>query len=197
MQGLERYLSPAELEKLAAARVGIAGLGGLGSNVAMLLVRSGIQDFVLVDDDSVDASNLNRQHYFPKHVGMSKVDALAQILLELNPQLKLEKHKLHLNIHTLQPLLRQNMLWVEALDDALSKRIFVEESIKKEIFTVSASGIAGYGGSNMHSRKLGKHLVVVGDFKSDVHFMPPLAPRVMQAAAMQADAVLTYILTAC
>ncbi len=194
MQGLERYLSQDELEKLAATRVGIAGVGGLGSNVAMLLVRSGVQNLVLVDSDSVDASNLNRQHYFPKHVGMPKVDALAQILLELNPQLRLEKHKLHIDMHSLQPLLSQSMLWVEALDDAVSKRLFVEETIKKDIFTVSASGIAGYGGPPMHSRKLGKNLVVVGDFTSDVQSMPPLAPRVMQAAAMQADAILTYIL---
>lgn len=52
--------------------IGIAGLGGLGSNIAMMLARSGIRHFVLADFDIVDESNLNRQHYFPEHLGRKK-----------------------------------------------------------------------------------------------------------------------------
>ena len=58
--GLARYLGSEQLEALRAARVGIAGAGGLGSNAALMLARSGIGNLVLVDDDVVDASNLNR-----------------------------------------------------------------------------------------------------------------------------------------
>ena len=50
-------------------KIGIAGLGGLGSNIAMMLARSGIRHFVLADFDTVDESNLNRQHYFSAESG--------------------------------------------------------------------------------------------------------------------------------
>ncbi len=193
-QGLQRYLLPDELQKLAKAQVGIAGCGGLGSNVAMLLVRSGVQNIVLIDKDSVDASNLNRQHFFPRHVGMPKVEALASILLELCPNARLEKNHAQLSPANLPTMLDKATLWVEALDDASSKRAFVEEAIQKNCLTVSASGIAGCGGPPMQCRSLGKNLVVVGDFTSDIQDLPPLAPRVMQAAAMQADIVLSWIL---
>ncbi len=195
-QGLQRYLLPEELEKLRAAQVGIAGVGGLGSNVAMLLVRSGVQKLVLIDKDKVDASNLNRQHYFPRHVNMPKVEAMAEILRELCPSIELELHCLELNAAQMPTMLSSAPLWVEAFDDALSKRMFVEASLQHNCFCVSASGIAGYGGASMQSRALGKNLVVVGDFNTDVADAPPLAPRVMQAAAMQADIILTHILNA-
>jgi sulfur carrier protein ThiS adenylyltransferase len=64
-QGLRRHLSKEQIVRLAAARVGLAGAGGLGSNCAMMLARSGLKQLVLVDGDVVDASNLNRQHFFP------------------------------------------------------------------------------------------------------------------------------------
>ena len=57
-------------------KIGIAGLGGLGSNIAMMLARSGIRHFVLADFDTVDESNLNRQHYFPAHLGRKKTECM-------------------------------------------------------------------------------------------------------------------------
>ncbi len=194
-QGLQRYLLPSELKKLAEAKIGIAGVGGLGSNVAMLLVRSGVRQLLLIDDDVVDASNLNRQLYFPRHVGMEKVQASAEILLELCPQLQLELLTLRLDETNLAEIVVKRSLWVEALDGAQDKRIFVEHCLEQSLFVVSASGIAGYDGPVMQKRTLGQNLVLVGDFSSDIANFPPLAPRVMQAAAMQADAILAKILS--
>ncbi len=193
-QGLQRYLLPHEQEKLATATVGIAGAGGLGANVALLLVRSGLRQLILIDDDVVDASNLNRQPYFPRHVGQPKVHALAQILLELCPQASLDLQQIHLDANSLPAFLPKAHLWVEALDVAQSKRLVVEQCLEKNIFCVSASGIAGYNGPPMQQRNLGENLIIVGDFSTDIANSPPLAPRVMQAAAMQADAILTKIL---
>lgn len=51
-------------QKLSDARVAVAGLGGLGSNVAVQLARTGVGHLHLIDYDCVDLSNLNRQHYF-------------------------------------------------------------------------------------------------------------------------------------
>ena len=63
-------------EILSKACVGIAGLGGLGSNIAMMLARSGIGRLLLIDFDVVEPSNLNRQHYMVSHLGMPKAEAI-------------------------------------------------------------------------------------------------------------------------
>lgn len=192
--GLTRYLSAPQLKLLSTVRVGFVGCGGLGSNGVMLLARSGVQNFVLLDDDSVDASNLNRQHYFPQHIGMPKVEALAEQLRVLNPSIQLECLQQRLTPKNMTPLLAKANLWVEALDVAGMKRQFVECCLAASCFVVSASGVAGYGGPPMCKKVLGDKLVLVGDFTTDIALAPPLAPRVMEAAALQADAVLEYIL---
>lgn len=196
-EGLRRYLSPLHRKTLAGVRVGLAGAGGLGSNCAVLLARSGVEDFLMIDGDCVDVSNLNRQHYFPRHVTMPKVEALAQVLRELNPQVRVDKRVLWLDRDNISSLLYEAPIWVEALDDPHMKRDFVELAMQAGVFTVSASGLAGWGGVPMTSRRVGENLVLVGDFVSSVERQPPLAPRVMQAAAMQADAVLEHILGPC
>lgn len=196
-EGLSRYLSQTQLCALAAVRVGLAGCGGLGSNVAMLLARSGVQNFVLIDNDSVDASNLNRQHYLPAHIGRPKIDALEEQLRALNPHIQSLCYHLRLDSDNLPGILPHADIWVEALDEAGMKRRFVEACLAVPCFVVSASGIAGFGGPPMQKRALGQKLVLVGDFSTDIAMAPPLAPRVMQAAALQADAVLEYILRDC
>ena len=71
-------------EKLKKAKVCILGLGGLGSNVAVLLARSGIGYLKLVDFDIVEASNLNRQQYRISHIKMKKSEAISNIIIEIN-----------------------------------------------------------------------------------------------------------------
>ena len=197
-QGLRRHLTPEQIAGLAAVRVGFAGAGGLGSNCAMMLARSGLTQFVLVDEDVVDESNLNRQHYFPRHVGQSKVLALSEQIRELG-DMDVDARRIRLDEHNIRDVLALAPIWVEALDDAAAKRLFVEEALRAGVFCVSASGLAGWGGPPMQRRVLthkdaSPRLILVGDFSSAVSdVLPPLAPRVMQAAALQADAVLEYI----
>ena len=64
----------------AASTVAVAGCGGLGSNAAVALVRAGVGRLILVDHDVVEASNLNRQHFFLGDIGRRKVEALADHL---------------------------------------------------------------------------------------------------------------------
>ena len=192
-RGLLRYLDETSLRKLSACRVGIAGLGGLGSNVAMLLARTGFEHFVLVDYDSVEASNLNRQHYWPRDLGARKTQACLQHLHEINSDI----HALCINQAitktNLPALLAHAAIWVEALDTPETKALLVQEALLAGKNIVSASGLAGYGGPCLQRRQL-KRLVLVGDFVSDISTAPPLAPRVMWAAAMLADSVLSMVL---
>ena len=75
------------LDKLKNSTVAVFGIGGVGSYVVEGLVRSGVGHFVLVDDDSICITNINRQiHATTKTIGQVKVDAMKQRILEINPQ---------------------------------------------------------------------------------------------------------------
>ena len=78
--------------KLDKACVGIAGLGGLGSNLAIFLARLGVGHLILVDFDVVDITNLNRQHYTMKDLGIPKTLALVEQLEAINPYLTYETY---------------------------------------------------------------------------------------------------------
>ncbi len=75
------------LEKLKASKVAVYGVGGVGSFVVEALVRAGVGKFVLVDDDLVCITNINRQlHATSKTVGRPKVEVMRERLLEINPR---------------------------------------------------------------------------------------------------------------
>lgn len=194
-RGLRRYFSAGQLEALRAARVGIAGAGGLGSNCAMALVRSGLRRLVLADMDRVESSNLNRQFFFPEQAGRLKVDALAENLLRLEPGLDLELFPQELTPDNLGVVFAGCGVVVEALDRPEAKAMLLRGLLPGGAFLVCASGLGGIGGPAMSSRPFGKNAVIVGDGSTETDAdNPPCAPRVLQAAALQADAVLAYIL---
>ena len=194
LEGALSCFTAAQRIRLESARVGIAGAGGLGSNVAMMLARSGVGTLLVIDGDRVEPSNLNRQHYFPVHVGRLKVEALAEQLLALNPGMNVETHAVWLDRTNIAPLLAGAELWIEALDGPETKALFATCALSAAKPVICASGMGGVGGFAMKRRLMGG-MTVVGDFRSDVAELPPLAPRVMQCAAMQADAALEWLLT--
>ncbi len=191
------FYTAEQWEKLRRARVGIAGAGGLGSNAAMMLVRSGVGALVIIDGDRVEAHNLNRQHYFPRHIGMLKVEALAEQVRELAPGTELDLRAQWLDEGNMPGIIGAAPIWIEALDRAEEKANFASAALKAGKIVVSGSGMAGVGKTLMRRRtvRAGKGcLAAVGDFCTDISQAPPLAPRVTQCAAMEADAVLEWIL---
>lgn len=193
--GLQRFFSETQLERLAAIRIGIAGAGGLGSNCAVALVRSGIRKLTIADMDHVEASNLNRQSFFPDQVGLPKVQALADILLRIEPNLELELHKCRVSTENAVRLFTTCPIVVEAFDNPADKAMLLRCLCPTGVFMVGASGIGGIGGLPMSRKQFGQHAVIIGDGTTPADkTTPPFAPRVAQAAAMQADAVLEYIM---
>ena len=82
------------LEKLSNAKVAIFGLGGVGSFVLEGLVRAGVGSFVLIDDDRICLTNLNRQILATrKTVGQPKVEVAKQRILDINPDANVEIHQ--------------------------------------------------------------------------------------------------------
>ena len=188
------YLATEEQVRLERAVVGIAGAGGLGSNVAAHLVRAGVRRLVLADFDVVSPSNLNRQFFFRDQIGRRKVDALAENLRRIDADLELTLHDVRLDAANLPSLFGACDVVVEAFDNVESKSALL--SALRDRPVVSASGLAGWGRSNaMKVRRLGKDLVLVGDCASDIRAgLAPQSARVGIAAAMQANAVLALLL---
>ena len=182
------------LERLKNARVALFGVGGVGSFAAEALVRAGIGAIDLFDSDIVCPSNLNRQQFWPRHLGRPKVEALAELVRELNPDARVETCRLRIDAANVDELVARCPLWLEAMDGAADKRLLVEKVMLSGRRIASASGMGGFGGKPMQKRVLG-NLVLVGDFETDILEYPPLAPRVTEAAALLADAMLEFILT--
>lgn len=74
------------------APIHVIGIGAMGSRIAELLVRLGIERINIWDMDTVDAHNITNQLYFNSQIGMKKTDALADILTDINPQCTVVKH---------------------------------------------------------------------------------------------------------
>lgn len=210
--GLARYMDGGTLARLAVPRVGVLGCGGIGSNVVLFLARSGVRRFLLVDFDRVEASNLNRQCYFPGDLGRLKAEALRDHVLSLDPAIEVETRVARVNtgpqesglssadprdpkpaLVFLAALLPLADFWVEALDGADDKRRFAETCLTRGVPAVGCSGMGGLGRGEMRVRTV-SCLDVVGDFASDVADHPPLAPRVAACAAIMADRVLCRLL---
>lgn len=198
MDPLEQRIGHTARERLAKARIGIAGAGGLGSNIAMMLARSGVGHLVIADFDTVDESNLNRQHYAREHVGASKVDALSQQIHAVDPRVEMQAFRLRVTPQNARELFGGCDIVCEAFDDAQAKAMLVEQllSLTPGPIVVSGNGMAGIGpASEIVTRRLGSRLYVCGDGESDVDAGEVLyAPRVMLCAAQQALVAVRIVL---
>ncbi|SMP39899.1 sulfur carrier protein ThiS adenylyltransferase [Desulfonatronum zhilinae] len=195
-QGIAHHIGSDALTRLQQVRVGLAGAGGLGSNCAHALVRSGFNRFVLVDFDRVEPSNLNRQFFFPDQIGLPKVVALAANLLRINPDLDLELHEEPITPVNVNQLFKNCDTVVECVDDPSVKKLLTEAMIPTKSLFVAASGIAGCGDADrIQTRRIRDNFFLVGDEQTAAcSDTPPLAPLVTLAAAKQADVVLHYFL---
>ncbi len=190
------YLNERERRILESAVVGIAGAGGLGSNCAMHLVRAGVKKLVIADFDVVGESNLNRQFFFRDQLGRKKVDALAENLRRIEPDLSLDLRDVRLAPDNIDWTFSGCSVIVEAFDSADAKAMLLHALLPLGKPIVSASGIAGWGRSlAIGQRRIGKNLILIGDTSSDVsNGLAPFSPRVGIAAAMEANAVVSFLL---
>ena len=184
-------------EKLKKAKVCILGLGGLGSNVAILLARSGIGFLKLVDFDTIEASNLNRQQYRVSHIGMKKTEAMKSIIREINPFVEVDILDIKVDRENIYSIVGDIEIVVEAFDRAETKAMILEELLTdKNKIVVSASGMAGLGSANeIVTRKIKDNFYLIGDNYSDYEeYSGIMSTRVMICAAHQANMVLRLIL---
>ena len=184
-------------EKLKKATVGIAGLGGLGSTVAVALARTAIGNLVIADFDTIEKSNLNRQHYLLSQLGEYKTDAMIENLKQINPEVKVQGYKQKLTAENIPEVFADADIIAECFDWADQKKMLVETVLTKmeRVVVVTVSGLAGYGRSNeIVTRRISNRLVVIGDGNSGTDLNLPLtAGRVWLAASHQANAIVEIL----
>jgi sulfur carrier protein ThiS adenylyltransferase len=183
---------------LSKFRVGIAGAGGLGSNCAVALARSGIGTLVIADFDVIEKPNLNRQYYFTNQIGSMKTIALKDNISKINSDVDVIIHQKKLDRLNIPEIFSGCNIIVEALDSSEMKEMLIETVQTKMpgIPVVVGSGMAGWGKTNdIRFRKIDDTLFVCGDEYSEVSdSLPPIAPRVGIVANMQANIVVELLM---
>jgi len=183
---------------LGKFRVGIAGAGGLGSNCAVALARSGIGTLVLSDFDAIEEDNLSRQYYFTDQVGMMKTVALKENISRINPRVFVIIHQKRLDRTNIPEIFSGCNVIVEAFDRSDMKEMLIETVQMKMRRTplVIGSGMAGWGkNDDIRCRKIDDTLYVCGDESSEAsENLPPMAPRVGIVANMQANIVIEILM---
>lgn len=180
------------------ARVGIAGLGGLGSNIAVALARSGVGHLTLVDCDTVELSNLNRQLYSLPHLGKAKVAAMSEILRQINPFCRITARNIRVTADNCVDLFAGCGIIVEAFDLPEQKAMLVNTVMEKmpEKYLICGSGMAGFGNANgITTRYVTEKLTLCGDGVTDIADGVGLtAARVMVCAGHMASRAMEIIL---
>lgn len=190
---------PKEMQKkLRNAKVAVAGLGGLGSNIAVMLARSGVGHLLLVDYDVVDVTNLNRQMYGISHIGKQKTQALTEILYQINPYLTYESYCTKVTADNIEKLFMEFPIVCEAFDRPDQKAMLVREILTRcpNTTLVSGNGMAGYGDANeIQTHRMMNRLYVCGDQSTDIEDgIGLMAPRVTVCAAHEANKVIQLII---
>ena len=130
------------IEKLKKSKVAIFGIGGVGSFVVEGLVRVGVQNFVLVDNDKICLTNLNRQIIATrKTIGKYKVDVMKDRILEINPDAKVEIYKEFYMPGSKVDIINKNLSYiVDCVDTVTAKIEIICQCKKLNIPVISAMG---------------------------------------------------------
>lgn len=130
------------IQKLNKTKVAIFGIGGVGSFVVEGLVRAGVQNFILVDNDEICLTNLNRQlHATRETIGKSKVDVMKQRILEINPEAIVEVYKEFYMPDSKVKILDKSVDYiVDAVDTVTAKIGLVVEANELNIPIISSMG---------------------------------------------------------
>lgn len=168
------------------ARIGLAGTGGIGSNVAMNLVRAGCDRLLLVDFDNIEKSNLNRQFFFHEQIGLPKAETLKGNLLRINPAADIEVIQTRLDETNMVSVFSNCPVVIEGFDGEADKKLLLEVFADSLHTVIAACGIAGTNIGDVSSRRLGSSYIV-GDFATDCRGARLYAPKISVIAAMMAD----------
>ncbi len=140
---LELLIGNDNLKKLQTKTVLVVGIGGVGGYVCESLARSGIGKIIIVDYDTVDITNLNRQIIaLHSTLGRKKVDVMKERLTQINPELEVISYDLYFNEENKEILNQKIDYVVDACDSIDSKKLLIHLCLEKKIPIISSMGTA-------------------------------------------------------
>lgn len=146
LERTELLIKEEGLEKLNKAKVLVVGLGGVGSFAAEFLARTGVGNMTIVDGDTVDITNINRQlPALHSTVGKHKVEVVAERLLDINPELQLVKINEFLNPERMDEVLDADQFdyILDCIDSVTPKLCLIRAAKRRKIKLVSSMGAGG------------------------------------------------------
>ncbi|ACA45018.1 tRNA threonylcarbamoyladenosine dehydratase [Clostridium botulinum] len=152
LQRTEFLIGKEAIEKLNKSKIVVLGVGGVGSFVIEALVRSGVGNITIVDNDTIDITNINRQiHANLNTVGKSKVEVMKERILSINPNCNVKIHEEFINKNNISELVAKDTDYVvDAIDTASSKILSIVWCDKNNINIISSMGTA----NKLHPTKL-------------------------------------------
>ncbi len=133
-------------QKLLDAKVLLLGAGGLGSPTALYLAAAGVGTLGIVDDDTVDLSNLQRQViHSTQRVGIPKVDSAEESIHALNPDVNVVKYPVRLDASNIMEIIEGYDVIVDGVDNFPTRYLLNDATVRLQIPVVSAS-ILGFDG---------------------------------------------------
>lgn len=130
--------------KIKEKTVLIVGLGGVGGYATESLIRSGIHNLILIDHDTIDITNLNRQIISTNNnIGNSKVDEFKKRILDINPDCNIITHKLFLDRTNYTIIDNYQIDYIiDCCDSVDTKKLLIDYSLTKNIKLISSMGTA-------------------------------------------------------
>lgn len=133
-------VGPEGQQKLLQAKVLLLGAGGLGAPVALYLAAAGVGELGIVDDDVVDASNLQRQViHSTDTIGVAKVESAKQTIQKLNPDVKVTTYETRLNADNIMEIIEGYDIIVDGVDNFPTRYLLNDATVRLQIPVVSAS----------------------------------------------------------
>ena len=130
--------------KIITKKIAVVGIGGVGSYAVEALARTGVGSLIIIDDDKIDITNINRQIWaLNSTIGKYKVDVARERLLDINPELKIEVHNNRLTAESVEKIITRDVDFViDAIDSINDKVSLIEFCLKKNIPVISCMGAA-------------------------------------------------------
>lgn len=143
LERLESQIGKENIQKLRNSTILIIGLGGVGGYALESIVRSGIENLIIVDADIIESSNLNRQLIsLNSNIGMKKVDAFEKRILDINPNAKIKKISEFITEKNIDILFEQKIDYlIDSCDTILTKKLIIKKCIEKKIPMISCMGM--------------------------------------------------------
>ena len=166
---IEKLIGIDNLNKIKQSKVAVIGLGGVGGTATESLIRSGIENIIIVDYDKVDITNLNRQIIASReNIGKSKTDATEKRILSINPNCKITKLKLKLDLNNIDTLFNLEFDYLlDCCDTITVKQEIIKRCLANNITFISCMGTGN---------KLNPSLLKISDIKKTSY--DPIAKKI-------------------